>query len=102
MPERLALTTSRSTASTCMGSGLRIGSGLRCHDQVLPFIHARGLAGVDDGGAVELIEDRRPRQGEAHVEPLALIDRAFDVAAVEPHPAGLALGVAKRRSGRFE
>src|ERR1700674_3720262 len=57
MPERLALTTSRSTASTCRGEGSAIGSGFLRHDQVLPFIHARGLARVDDGGAIELVED---------------------------------------------
>src|ERR1700688_2805455 len=69
MPERLALTTSRSTASICMGEGSRIGSGLLRHDQVLPFIDARGLAGVDDGGAVELVENGGPPQRQAHVEP---------------------------------
>src|SRR3984893_15485432 len=57
IPERLALTTSRSTASTCMREGSRIGSGFLRHDQVLPFIHARRLARVDDGGAIELVED---------------------------------------------
>src|SRR6266851_3583853 len=57
MPDRLALTTSRSTASTCMGEGAGIDSGVLRHDQVLPFIDAGGLAAVDDGGAVELIED---------------------------------------------
>src|SRR5246127_2596763 len=74
MPDRLALTTSRSTASICMGEGAGTGSGLLRHDQVLPFIDARGLAAVDDGGAVELIEDRRAAQRQAHVETFALID----------------------------
>ena len=31
------------------------------HDQILPLIDARRLAGADHGGAVELIEDRRAR-----------------------------------------
>src|SRR5579872_4728296 len=102
MPERLALTTSRSTASTCWGDRSRIGSGLLRHDQILPFIHARGLAGVDDGGAIELVENRRPAQRQAHIEPLALVDRAFDLAAVEPRPPGVAQRVGEGRAGRLE
>src|SRR5580700_4585039 len=102
MPDRLALTTSRSTASTSGRDGSRIGSGLLRHDQVLPFIDARGLAAVDDGGAVELIQNRGPGQRKAHIEPLALIDRAYDVAAVEACLPGGALRVGERRSGRLE
>src|SRR5271169_2778388 len=67
MPDRLALTTSRSTASTSGRDGSCIGSGLLRHDQVLPFIDARGLAAVDDGGAIELIEDRRAAQRQADI-----------------------------------
>src|ERR1700692_2722453 len=84
MPERLALTTSRATASTCMGEGSRIGSGLLRHDQVLPFIDARGLAGVDDGGAVELVENGGPPQRQGPVEPPPLVERGFALAAVQP------------------
>src|SRR5450432_4035669 len=93
MPERLALMTSRSTASTCRREGARIGSGFLCHDQVLPFIDARALTRVNDRGAIELIEDGGSAQGQAHVEPLALIDRAFDIAPIEPHPPGVALRI---------
>ena len=35
------------------------------HDQILVVVHPRGLAGVDHGGAVELIENGRSRQGRA-------------------------------------
>src|ERR1700730_8085490 len=52
MPERLAFTTSRSTPSMVIWLSLRF-------DQVLPFIHARGLALADHGRAIELVEDRR-------------------------------------------
>src|SRR6202521_317853 len=52
MPERLAFTTSRSPASMVIGLSVR-------YDQVLPFIHARGLALADHGRAIELVEDRR-------------------------------------------
>src|SRR5262247_3648976 len=68
MPERLAFTTSRSTASMCIRF-------LR-DNQVLVVVHPRGLAGVDYRGAVELIENGRSRQGQPDVELLALIDRA--------------------------
>src|ERR1700751_3330657 len=67
MPDRLALTTSRSTESTCMGSAF-----LR-HDQVLPFVDPRRLAGIEHGGAIELVEHRRARHDDPHVELLALI-----------------------------
>src|SRR5580692_4932157 len=55
MPERLALMTSRSTASMGM-----LGLSLLRHDQISPLVDARGLAGADDRGAIELVEDRRP------------------------------------------
>src|ERR1700681_4038235 len=67
MPERLALTTSRSTASICGRNGSPIGSGLLRHDQVLPFVDARGLADVYDGGAIELVENGGSPQGQAHI-----------------------------------
>src|SRR5260370_20666675 len=57
MPDRLALTTSRSTASTCRREGSCIGSALLRHDQVLPLIDARSLPRIDDGGAIELVEN---------------------------------------------
>src|SRR5262245_35481799 len=78
MPESEALTTSRSTAS------IRIFVSLR-HDQILPFVHPRHVPGADHRGAVELIEHRRAHHAQAHVELLALIDRAGDRLAVEPH-----------------
>src|SRR5580692_9657685 len=101
MPDRLALTTSRSTASTSRRDGSRIGSGLLRHDQVLPFVHPRGLAAVDDGGAIELIQNCRALQRQADIEPLALIDRTFDIAAVEARVSRVAQRVGKRRAGRL-
>src|SRR6516165_1905961 len=70
MPESEAFTTSRSTASMCIDY------------QILPFVHAGSLAGIDDSGAVELIEDRGAAQGKPHIEPLALVHRAIDRFAV--------------------
>src|SRR5262245_43951733 len=76
-------------------------TGLR-HDQVLPFIHARGLAGTDHGRAVELVEDRRPRGLEADIEALALINRAVELLAVEPRAPQLAPGVGECAAGALE
>src|SRR5262249_60202793 len=76
-------------------------AGLR-HDQVLPFVHARGLAGTDQGRAVELVEDRRSRKLKADIETLALINRAVEVLAVEPRVPQLAPGVGERAAGALE
>src|SRR5271165_5287986 len=81
MPERLAFTTSRSIGSRGM-----VEAAFH-HDEILPFIHARDLAGADHGGAVELLEDCRPRKRQSDIEPLALIDRASKFAAIEPYAA---------------
>src|ERR1700730_9432955 len=83
MPDRLALTTSRSTASTGWCAG--IGSVLLRHDQVLPLIDARRVARINACRAIELVEYGRAVEREPHVKPLALIDRAFDIAPVHPH-----------------
>ena len=72
MPERLGL-------HHFEIDGVDAASPLLRHDQVLLFVHPRGLAGADHGGAVELIEHRRPAKVEPDVELLALIDRAIDV-----------------------
>src|SRR5215467_5051266 len=77
MPERLAFTTSRSMASTA-----RMGSAF-LHDQALPFVHPRGLAGTHDGRAIELLEDRRPCKGRSYVELLSLIDGTVEFRAVK-------------------
>src|SRR5262249_49831228 len=78
MPERLAFTTSRSMASTA-----RMGSAFLRHDQALPFVHPRGLAGTHDGRAIELLEDRRPCKGRSYVELLSLIDGTVEFRAVK-------------------
>src|SRR3974390_1745907 len=75
MPERLALTTYSSRGSMGM-----VVTALR-HNEVLPLVHARDLAGADHSGAVELLEDGRSRNAQAHVEPLAPLDRAIDCGA---------------------
>src|SRR6516225_5077944 len=96
MPERLALTTSSS-----MGSMGMVVAALR-HDQVLPLVHARDLAAADHGGAVELLEDRGSRNAQAHVEPLARIDRAIDFAAGKPRPSRAAPRICEAAPGRLE
>src|SRR5271166_1920333 len=96
MPERLAFTTSRSIGSRDM-----VEAPLR-HDEVLPFIHHRDLAGTDRGGAVELLEDRRPSQGQSDIEPLALIDRASDFPSVEPYAPVSMAGIVEAASCRLE
>src|SRR4249920_2199903 len=95
MPERLAFTTSRSTASMVIGLSVR-------YDQVLPFIHACDLAWADHGRAIELVEDRRSGDRQADIEPLALIDRAVELPAVEAHAPQLTPRVAERRARRLE
>src|SRR5579883_886007 len=102
MPDRLALITSRSTASTCRREGLRIGSTFLCHDQVLPLVDARELPGMNHRGAIKLIEDGRTRNREADINQLALVDRALDVAPVEADQPHLAPGIGERRACRLE
>src|SRR6266851_4267763 len=100
MPERLAFSTSRLTASMGIASPfLATASGrtevrhaavdapstspvLR-HDHVLPFVYPADLAGTDHRRAIELREDRRPREARAHIEPFALIDRAVELRAIK-------------------
>src|SRR5258708_1668528 len=72
------------------------------HDEVLPFIHARDLAGTDHGGAVELVEDCRSCKAQADIEPLALIDWTVDFPTVEPHAPTLAPSIAEAGPGRLE
>src|SRR5215208_8120025 len=54
-------------------------SRLSRHDQVLPFIDTRSLAGVDHGRAIKLIENRRTLERQSDVELLALVHRACHV-----------------------
>src|SRR4051794_2845643 len=72
------------------------------HDQILPLIHPRGLAGVDHRRAVELVENGGATQRQADVEFFALVDRAIDILAVHTHAAGLAQRVLEGRTGRLE
>src|SRR6266446_1650528 len=53
------------------------------HDHVLPFVYPADLAGTDHRRAIELREDRRPREARAHIEPFALVDRAVELRAIE-------------------
>src|SRR5215207_2423060 len=58
------------------GGGDRSSASLLpCHDQILPFIHTRGLAGVDHGRAVELVENGRALQRQPDIELLTLVHR---------------------------
>src|SRR5215813_12234529 len=72
------------------------------HDQILPFIDPCRLPGIDNGGAVELVEDRRSRYGKPDVELLALVDRAIDPLAVEPRAPRFPQRVGERRAGLLE
>src|SRR2546428_14054088 len=54
------------------------------HDHVLPLVYPADLARTDHRRAIELREDRRPREARAHIEPFALIDRAVELRAIEP------------------
>src|SRR6516164_2091679 len=80
---------------------LRIRS-LRCYYQILPFVHAGGLAGVDHGGAVELVEDCGAAQGEADIEPLALVHRAIDRLSIHAQAPLLPQRVGEARAGALE
>src|SRR5260370_25379697 len=62
MPERLPFTTSRSTASMVIGLSVR-------YDQVLPFIHARGLAWTDHGRTIKLVGDRPSGDRQDNIDP---------------------------------
>src|SRR5258707_4545833 len=92
MPRRVALMTSRSTASVSWRTFR--------NDDVLPFVHPRGLARVHHGGAVELIQDGGAAQRKPDVEALALIDRAGEAFAVEAHPPVLAQCIGQLGAGR--
>src|SRR5215831_1910499 len=84
MPERLAFSTSRLTASMGIASPfLGAKSSVLRHDHVLPFVYPADLAGTDHRRAIELREDRRPGEARAHIEPFALIDRAVELRAIE-------------------
>src|SRR6478672_12024932 len=84
MPERLAFSTSRLTASMGIAAPfLGAASSVLRHDQVLPFVYPPDLAGTDHRRAIELREDRRTREARAHIELFALIDRAVKLRAIE-------------------
>src|SRR5262245_25023267 len=100
-PSPLRARSRRWTWSVAVRLGRHDRAGLR-HDQVLPFVHARGLAGTDHGRAVELVEDCRPRELEADIEALALIDWAVEFLTVEPRAPQLAPGVGEGASGALE
>src|SRR5262245_44999924 len=53
------------------------------HDQTLPFVNPRGLAGTHHGRAIELFEDCRPCKGRSYVELLPLIDGTVEFRAVK-------------------
>src|SRR5579862_7751654 len=72
------------------------------HEQVLPLVDTGDLAGADDGGAVELIEDGRSVQGQADIEFFALIHRTGYRRAVETHLPCFDQGIGKRAAFRRE
>src|ERR1700722_8141918 len=128
MPDRLALMTSRSTAErdmvvlTCHcehseaiqramaavpGLLRRFASrndalAILRHNQILPLIDTRGLAGADHRGAVELIEHCRPVQRQTGVELFALVHRARYSLAVKAHVAGFDQCIRQRATLRLE
>src|SRR6266446_5819646 len=119
MPERLAFSTSRLTASMGIASPfLATASGrtevrhaavdapstspvLR-HDHVLPFVYPADLAGTDHRRAIELREDRRPREARAHIEPFALVDRAVELRAIEARALHAPACIRQCRAGALE
>src|SRR5436305_6268170 len=104
MPPRLALTTSRSMASTSMRPAKRAPSTscLLRDDEVLPGIDAAHLADADDCGAVELVEDSGPLDGLPDVDQIALVDRTGQGGAIQTHRPGLPPRLIQRRAGRGE
>ena len=72
------------------------------HNQVLPFVHPRRLARTDHGRAVELLEDRGSHNRQADIEPLALIDLAVELLAIEAHAPHLPLRIAERGADGLE
>src|SRR2546429_4822527 len=72
------------------------------HDHVLPFVYPADLAGTDHGRAIELREDRRPREARAHVEPFALIDRAVELRAIEARALHATPRIRQCRAGACE
>src|SRR5712671_6393957 len=155
MPERLALTTSRSTASMCMGVNPaprhnfgacappplageagrgkprapaqvappprpppHAGEGARAHahgarnesnpssllrhDQILPVVDARDLAGADHRRAIELVEHCGAGEAQADVELVAPIDRAIDGLAIEARAPRRPRGVGESGPGAPE
>src|SRR5256885_2104685 len=103
MPERLALITSRSMASTSTPEK-RPPSTLTLlrHDEVLPRVDARNLARIDHGRAVELVEDRRTGEVKPGVDTLALVHRTVETGAVETYLSRLPQRVFEPRAGACE
>src|SRR5581483_3567336 len=72
------------------------------YDQIFPLIDARDLAGADDRGAIELIENGRAADAGADVEFFTLIDGTRHSLAVEAHLPRLAQCVGKLQALRGE
>src|SRR6185436_10098213 len=98
--DALAWIAGTSPAMTVVDEGST--SFLLRHDQILPLVDARVLAGVDHGGAIELVKDRGPRHCETDVEFLALVHRALHIGAVETHTPLFAQRVGERGAGARE
>src|SRR5438552_11782971 len=72
------------------------------HDHVLPLVYPADLARTDHRRAIELREDRRPREARAHVEPFALIDRAVELRAIEARALHATPRIRQCRAGACE
>ena len=70
--------------STAPGSrlllcGVFVMSGTpRGNDDVAPCVNAGALAGQDDAGAIELVDDGGPAECNLRVEFFALVNRAIE------------------------
>src|SRR5512147_2086997 len=63
------------------------------HDQVAEPVALHGAARLDERGAVELLDHRRPVEACPRGQALAPVDRRVDPALLEPDPAPLDLGL---------
>src|SRR5581483_1370095 len=76
MPDRLVAITCRVTGSMLVRAAVAISAASRdVYDQVQVAVHAGRLSRVDDGGRVELLDDRRALQPVARLQPRPVVHR---------------------------
>ena len=77
------------------GDGIHVHAP--CHDQVAVAVDLPVPAGRNDGCGVELLDQSRPRDRRADIEPVALVEHRVDHRSIERH-ASPALDRGWRRS----